>query len=94
MDLSQLKVILQSKDNYIISRATFDDDEWEMAADEMNDWIKSAQEEELDNHKIGLNGLLAEWTGETKPTVVFGKYLDMLGLGDDKGNIIIPVRPS
>jgi hypothetical protein len=92
MDISGLKVISREQEKYIIGRASFDDEQWGQIADELDDWVKSSQREEMARREAGLKGLLTQWTREDKPTLVFGEYLEVLGLGDEAGNIILPIQ--
>jgi hypothetical protein len=92
MDIARLKVISREQEKYIVGRASFDDEQWDQIADELDDWIKSSQQEELAMREAGLKGLLTQWTREDEPTLVFDEFLEVLGLGDAAGNIVLSIQ--
>lgn len=90
MDISHLKIFSGENENSFSGHPLFDDGEWEQFASEVDDWRKTTLEEEVTRQAARLKSLLAQWVRETEPTLVFGRFLDLLGLGDEKGNIVIP----
>ena len=90
MDISHLKIFSGEKQNCLSGHPLFEDGEWEQFSNEVDDWRTATLEEEVARQAARLKGLLAQWVRETEPTLVFGRFLELLGLGDEKGNIIIP----